>query len=137
MPYITREYYDNTYKGKPASSPEELDRLISRASDSIDILTYHRIAKGEVDLETSHPFIKSQVEKATAALVEYYVVIGGYESTIDTGEQSVGLGSFNYSMKGTRGKSVEVPNNVVELLTSTGLLYAGINVSGGGIYYDR
>jgi hypothetical protein len=136
MPYITREYYDNTFKGKPASSPEELDRLILRASDVVDSLTFNRIARGEVDLETAHPFTKAQVEKATAAMVEYYLISGGYESTIDTGAQSVGLGSFNYSMKGTNGKSIDVPNNVVNYLVDSGLLYAGINVAGGGIFYD-
>jgi flagellar hook assembly protein FlgD len=136
MPYITSVYYNDTFKGKPASSPEELDRMILRASDVIDSLTFNRIAKGEVNLETGHPFVKAQVEKATAAMVEYYVISGGYDATIDTGAQSLGLGSFNYSMKGTNGKAIDVPSNVVSYLVDSGLLYAGINVAGGGVYYD-
>jgi hypothetical protein len=136
MSYITREYYEDTYMGKQPSSPEELDKLILRASDVIDVLTYNRIKKGDVVLAEVHPFIKSQVELATAQMVEYYVLSGGYETTIDVGAQSVGIGSFNYSMKSGR-QTVEVPNNVVMTLTETGLMYAGINLAGGGVYYDR
>jgi hypothetical protein len=134
LPYITSSYYKDEYKGIPMDDTLELDRYILRASEVIDKLTAYRIAKGEVNLETSHPFIKTQVEKATAAMTEYYVE-NGY-STNQSTAQSVGLGSFNYSLKASNGETMDVPNNVVSHLTPTGLLYAGINVSGGGVYYD-
>lgn len=137
MVYITSDYYENEYKGKPAPSIEELERNILRASEVIDQITNFRIATGAVNLETSHPFIKQQVEKATAAMTEYYILNGGYETFIETNVQSAGLGSFNYTLATQSGKEIEVPSNVVNHLNSTGLMYAGINASGGGVYYDN
>jgi hypothetical protein len=134
MPYITTNYYKVEYKGIPIEDTQELDRYILRASEVIDKITAYRIAKGEVNLETSHPFIKAQVEKATAAMVEYYVE-NGY-STNQSNAQSVGIGSFNYSLQTQGGESLEIPNQVIEHISPTGLMYAGINVSGGGVYYE-
>jgi hypothetical protein len=135
MPYITTSYYKTEYKGIPIEDTQELDRYILRASDVIDKLTAYRIAKGEVDLESSHPFIKTQVQKATAAMTEFYVE-NGY-STNQNFAQSVGIGSFNYSLQTQGGESIDVPNSVVNHLSPTGLMYAGINVSGGGVYYEN
>lgn len=139
MPYITSEYYTTTYGGKPYTDQKELTRVIQRASDVIDSLTGYKLQTG-LGIELVHSFVKGNVEKATAALVEFYLLNGGYDSMMQTNVPDASIGSFNYSMKTNSGKqkeNVDVPNNVISLLAATGLLYAGINTSGGGVYYDN
>ena len=137
--YIDSTYYNDTYMGKPPTPSMDISRLIMRASEVIDKLTAFRIAKGEVILAEAHPFVQESVKKATAAMVEYYVINGGYERDIEVDqESSVNIGSFSYSVSDKEGKKgMAVPNQVMEYLTHTGLLYTGINTSGGGgVYYE-
>lgn len=127
MPYINSDYYQNKHKGVMPSNSEDLVRNIEKASDAIDILTKFKV-KNNFETATI-PFIKEQVEKATASLTEYYILNGGYESFVQDDISSAGVGSFNYSVKG--GSAVEttnnVPQDVYERLLITGLLYAGID----------
>lgn len=123
MPYIDQDYYLDQYKGKPITDPNELDRTILRASDAIDILTNYKI-----NMETAHPFIVGQVKKATAALVEHYVLTGGYDESIQPDLFNVSVGTFSYSIGNQeQGASTRIPDLVNNLLANTGLLYAGLH----------
>lgn len=124
MPYIDSDYYLNSYKGKPYSDPDELARAIERASDAIDMVTMNKLNIDE-SLITSHLFIEAQVKKATASIVEFYKVNGGYETTIESNESQVKLGSFSYST--SKGESIQIPKIAINHLSQTGLLYAGID----------
>jgi hypothetical protein len=128
MPYIDSNFYLNVYKGLPFGAAADLDRLILRANDVMDLLTNYIFVTGGVDFNTYNSILKTQVQKATAALVEHYVRNGGYDAAKTSGVlASAGLGSFNFSLKG--GTSVEeVPADVLNLLYPTGLLYTGVEV---------
>lgn len=132
MPYITSDYYLNDYKGKTPNDPNDLSRLIERASEVIDNLTKFKL-KFDNNLLTSHNIIQSQVEKATAAMVEFYIVNGGYEATLESNLEQVNIGSFSYTMKGNSGnsgnKKVIIPENVISHLFITGLLYSNVGIN--------
>lgn len=124
--------------GKEPDSSQNINRLIKMASDVIDQLTAYRIAKGEIVLSEAPQFIQDQVKKATAAMTEYYINNGGYDATTQDEVDSLNIGSFSYSMTKSNGagKSFDVPSKVIDLLSHTGLLYAGIQTVGGGVSYD-
>lgn len=122
MPYIDQTYYLDDYMGKPITDTKELDRAILRASETVDLLTNYKI--GDIALQTS--FISTQIKKATAALVEYYVISGGYDQTVSSGSTDFSIGNFSYK-EGSVSK--QVPNNVIEILSFTGLMYAGLDVN--------
>lgn len=126
--YIDSTYYTDTYKGEMSPDPNDLGRTIARAEDAIDILTNFKFKNGELDFETTHAFIKEQVKKATSALVEHYIINGGYNATRQTDVSTVSIGTFSYG-SGSNNKtssSQDIPELVFLLLHSTGLLYAGI-----------
>lgn len=140
MPYITSDYYLTDYGGAPSDGSINLESTIKRASDVIDSLTGFKLKLSPISFELQHPFIQDNVKKATAAMVEYYILKGGYELTISGEEDNVKIGAFSYSMKTSNsgsGSEVDVPNNVVRFLSVTGLLYAGVNTASGGVYYEN
>lgn len=137
MAYIDAKYYKNDYKGKVYNLDEpEIESNIERASDMIDTITGFKLQSGEVDLESSHPLIKSNVKKATAAMTEYYLLNGGYDSLINAGMSSVNIGGFSYQVSQSNGTTIEVPENVMSMLSVTGLLYAGTDAIDGRFYYE-
>lgn len=132
MPYITPEYYIDEYKG--ADAGEDLDRYIQRASDMIDQVTNYALAG--VEFERLAQFIQDQVKKATAAQVEFYVVLGGSEE-VDAGAHDAGqvrVGSFSYGGRGSgggaggRGEPARISPTALGFLEPTGLLYRGLDV---------
>lgn len=126
MPYIDSDFYWNVYKGISNTTQAELDRMILRANDVMDLLTNYIFVTGGVDFNTYNSILKLQVQKATAALVEHYVLNGGYDAIKTSGVlASAGLGSFNFSLKGGGGIEA-VPQEVLNLLYPTGLLYTGV-----------
>lgn len=130
MAYITSEYYSNEYKGKYPNNPEELLSTIKRASENIDNITGYKLKMDNVDFDKLNPFIKQQVEIATAKLTEYYILNGGYETFIEKDDiASAYLGSFSYNKKQSNEKDIttEIPNSVINALEPTGLLYNGVN----------
>lgn len=95
MAYITQDFYNNTFKGEQEPDSNLLDRYIERASDIIDQLTGYKL--NGIDFENLDPFIQSQVKKAVAAQVEYFVLNGG-DALSATGEAfpNASLGKFSY-----------------------------------------
>ncbi|HNX64904.1 MAG TPA: hypothetical protein PKI60_06965 [Oscillospiraceae bacterium] len=116
MGYITEDYYNNVYKGEAVS---DLALLIERASDIVNMVTGYKI--GDV-AGISSAFIAGQIQKATAAQVEYIDQNGG---TTSGGLSSAALGKFSYSGGNTEDKALICPL-VYSYLEPTGLLYRGI-----------
>ncbi|PEB52450.1 hypothetical protein COO03_11720 [Bacillus sp. AFS098217] len=133
MAYIDADYYNNEYKGTPASDETLLERLINRASDQIDHITNYKLQG--VDLDKLMPFIMQQVKKATAAQVEFLAINGETASTVSEGGGGFSVGS--YSENGMSAGAQEEPSyydryaiTVKDYLRPTGLLYMGLNVHG-------
>lgn len=135
MPYIDVDYYINEYEGRQPLDPNDLNKLIKRASDMIDMLTGFALTRK--DFKFMNEVIETYVKKATAALVEYYIVNGGYDATLQNSLDNVSLGAFKYSMRIRHGHNEDIPANVINFLVPTGLLYAGINTNDGCVYYER
>lgn len=135
MGYIDKVYYLSKYGGDVIDE-QEMDRLIEQASSLIDEITgYKIVSAGGVDalLAEAQPhlrvFIKNQIEKATAAQVEYLDINGG-TSVANGGAytaSSVSFGSYSESVSGGQAKSLDarVSPLAISLLMPTGLLYTG------------
>ncbi|WP_077616887.1 hypothetical protein [Caenibacillus caldisaponilyticus] len=126
MGYIDADYYQNTYRGADAGS--ELDKYIERASDLIDQVTGFKIS----DFNALAPVVQEYVKKATAAQVEYYVVMGG-DADVNAGAQTIGnvsIGSFSYggSQANDNKNADRISPNALAYLEPTGLLYRGLDV---------
>ncbi|PEE42795.1 hypothetical protein [Bacillus pseudomycoides] len=133
MAYIDVDYYNNEYKGTPVADGWLLGRLIARASDQIDHIINYKLEG--VDFDKLAPFIKKQVQKATAAQVEFLAINGETSATVSEGGGGFSVGS--YSENGMSAGAAEAPSyydryaiTVVDYLKPTGLLYTGVCVHG-------
>lgn len=133
MAYIDADYYNNEYKGTPVSDTTLLDRLINRASDQIDHIINYKLEG--VDFDKLAPFIKKQVQKATAAQVEFLAINGETSATVSEGGGGFSVGS--YSENGMSAGAEDGPSfydqyaiTVPKYLRPTGLLYTSVCVHG-------
>lgn len=129
MPYIDLVYYKNDYKGVDLEV-DTFDRLVVRASDTIDILTGHKLLGLNVD--ELAPVILRQIKKATAMQVEYLSQNDTAKELGSGGYGQVTAGSFSYGEKAgasqlSRAQQMTT-QKVIETLIPTGLLYAGVDV---------
>lgn len=127
--YIDLDYYQNTFKGK--GNDQQIESAIVKACLQVDVITNYSLKNGQYKFDGLHVSIKDRVKEAVALLTEHYIINGGYDAVMQTNLSSVKIGDFNYS----KAKVKEVPDNVVNILNSTGLMYAGI----GGVsecYYN-
>lgn len=132
MAYITKEYYDNEYKGLPIQDEEAFARLAARASDIVDMLTNFNLLG--IELTKWPVLIQGQIKKATAAQVEY-LFTNGESKAMGAGEHGqVSVGNFSYGDKaGKEALSREEQMTsaaVINHLSPTGLLYTGVDVYG-------
>lgn len=128
MPYIDKTYYDNKYKGIPLDE-DTFSRLSKRASDVIDALINYKLTG--VVFEDVGLFIKDQVKKATAVQVEYLFTNGESNAIGGGGFSQVSAGNFTYGDKAgketiSRAETMTT-QLVVSLLSSTGLIHAGVD----------
>lgn len=130
MAYVDAEFYNTEYGGTPVTDPVLFDRLAKRATEQIDILTGFEIAA--VGLEKWPPIIADRIRKAAAAQVEYLAAVGITEANFSKGApQSVAIGKFNVT-PGAAGQGLngsKYSAGMIEHLTSSGLLYAGVRVN--------
>lgn len=138
MSYITSVYYNNEYEGVSIGDSNELTRLIKRSSEIIDLLTGYKVKKSKNGIEDFHHFVQDQIKLATSIMTEHYILNGGYEAVESSNNLSnVSVGSFSYTLNASNGKKVDVPEKAIIVLSSTGLLYAGIDCDdGSSIGYD-
>ena len=122
MSYVTREYYEDTFKGESVEAADFPD-LLTRAEEIVEEMTMYRLNEKVFDAMSLDS--KERVKKAICAQIEYLEANGG--SGMDMGEsfQSASLGKFSYNhASGTEGPSIYAPR-ALRYLTPTGLLYRG------------
>lgn len=130
MNYITPEYYKDEYLGVPVNPPEELPRLIRRASEAIDTITHYRIPS--YGFSSFTPFIQEQIKKATAAQVEFLNENGELAgSVVDGSGGGFTIGKFSEQGNASSGStgvrlSDRYALTVIDYLSPTGLLYSGV-----------
>ncbi len=133
MSYIDYDYYTHEFKGKFVEEVE-FKRYQRRASDVIDYLTSFKL-KGATPFDNLPIFLKGQVMKATAAQIEYFVILGAttFEEinnspqTFSAGRTSVSNAS-RYNPSGSNESKPLVAEDVYFYLKGTGLLYSGVSV---------
>lgn len=115
--YATLTYYRNTYLGQPVADDPTLTRLLTRASDDMDIACL-----GRIDTTEMNSVAIDYLAKATCAQAESYA----QEGTADL-SGSVSLGSF--SMSGKDGASPGgLCNRSSRYLMFTGLMNRAVAV---------
>lgn len=129
MPYVTQDYYNDTFHGEPVDEAD-FPSLLDRAAEIIEELCMYRISESNLDkygIDT-----QERIRKAVCAQIEYLDANGGSEMDNGTDLQSAGLGKFNYTKasgaSGSTKQSVYAPR-AQRILAPTGLLYRG-----GGCY---
>lgn len=133
MAYIDYEYYSESYCG--VDIPEgEFAALAERASDFVDLKTFHRIN----DLSALEGAVQEKVKKATAIYTEQFFMQGGVDAytgfsaaiaqnTITIGKTSISGGSGEGERHGLTTTGGIVDNPIADsLLRSTGLCYRGV-----------
>jgi hypothetical protein len=137
MPYVDKEFYDNTYLGEPIEDEKAFNRYAQRASEVIDMITGDKLKRDPSLL--LNDYIANQVKLATSAQTEYFALKGGYFTSMSgEGEpHSVSIGSFNYTNDPDINHSASkddlsqfVCSSVYGYLNGTGLLYRGVNICG-------
>lgn len=125
MPYVTQDYYNDTFNGEPVDNTD-FPGLLVRASEIVEEMTMYRLS--ESSFETMSLETQERIKKAVCAQIEYLDANGG--SDVDNGSnlQSASLGKFNYSkVTGSNEdskQSVYAPR-AQRILYPTGLLYRG------------
>lgn len=108
--YATLAYYRTIYQGQPVADDPTLTRLLTRASDDMDIA-----CMGRIDTAGMDSVALDYLMKATCAQAESYAQEGTADMT-----GSVSLGSFSQS-----GKDGAVPGGVCKR-ASRYLMYTGL-----------
>ena len=129
MPYVTQEYYNDTFHGEPVANAD-FPSLLERAAEIVEEMCMYRISESNLNKYCSDT--QERIKKAVCAQIEYLDANGGSEMDNGTDLQSAGLGKFNYTKSsgatGSTEQSIYSPR-AQRILTPTGLLYRG-----GGSY---
>lgn len=129
MPYVTQDYYDNTFQGEPVDAAD-FPSLLGRASEIIEEMCMYQISESNLDKYGTDT--QEKIKKAVCAQVEYLDANGGSEMDNGADLQSAGLGKFNYTkaigVNGSSQQPIYAPR-ALRILAPTGLLYRG-----GGCY---
>ena len=128
--YLTFEEYTNL--GYSEMNEEEFGKLITRASDYIDVQTRNFYQFN--DLESDILFRKTKFKKAIALQVEYMQATGALSTHDVNTPQSWSIGrtsvteASRYSNNGRNEAPSIVSEDAIAALSGTGLLYRGSNV---------
>ncbi len=125
MPYITREYYDNTFHGELVDDAD-FPALLERAEEIVQEMTMFRLTLPAYNMMSQGK--QELIQKAICAQIEYLDANGGSDMDNESDLQSAGLGKFNYSKSsnadGSSKQSIYAPR-AQRILAPTGLLYRG------------
>ena len=118
-PYVTPEYYQNTYKGSLIPD-EELERALRQASRHIDSLTYNRIVgQGFSNLT---PFQQEIIQEVICLQADFEYENADEIDTILQGYSINGVSAqFGSSWNVFTEKGVAMRRDVYALLSQTGL----------------
>lgn len=129
MPYVTQDYYLNTFHGEPVDNAD-FPSLLDRAAEIVEEMSMYRIR--EDNLNKYGADTQERIRKAICAQIEYLDANGGSEMDNGTDLQNAGLGKFSYTkasgVSGSTQQSRYAPR-AQRILAPTGLLYRG-----GGCY---
>lgn len=105
MAYADYEFYSETYMGSVLTE-DSADAWLERASDELDVVTFHRLRNGLPDDTYYQDKIKKAVcaiaenlyqvdalQKATAASVDENGTVRGPVSSISSGKESISFGA--------------------------------------------
>lgn len=127
MPYVTSDYYTNTFKGEPVDAAD-FPSLCLRAEELVEEMTMYRLTP--ITFVAMPEDVQERVRKAVCAQIEYLDANGGSDMDNGVGLQSAALGKFSYmvgvgaSESGSPAQSVYAPR-AQRYLYPTGLLYRG------------
>lgn len=125
MPYVTHEYYSNTFHGESVN-PSDFPSLLDRATEVIEEMCMYRVTP--VTILAMPEEVQEQIRKAVCAQIEYLDANGGSDMDNGADLQSAGLGKFNYTKasgaSGSTQQSLYAPR-AQRILAPTGLLYRG------------
>lgn len=118
-PYVSQEYYQDTYKGT-AVPTRELNRALSQASRHIDSLTYNRIVgRGFSNLTL---FQQEVIQEAVCQQVDFEHENADEINTILSSYSLNGVSAqFGSSWNVFMDKGVAMKRDVFTLLSQTGL----------------
>lgn len=125
MPYVTQDYYNDTFKGEPVDNTD-FPSLLVRASEIVEEMTMYRLS--ESSFESMSLETQERIKKAVCAQIEYLDANGGSDVDNGTNLQSASLGKFNYSKVVSSGEGSEqsvYSPRAQRILYPTGLLYRG------------
>ena len=118
-PYVTPEYYQNTYKGSLIPD-EELERALRQASRHIDSLTYNRIVGQGISNLT--PFQQEIIQEVICLQADFEYENADEIDTILQGYSINGVSAqFGSSWNVFTEKGVAMRRDVYALLSQTGL----------------
>ena len=129
MPYVTPDYYLNTFHGEPVDNAD-FPSLLDRAVEIVEEMCMYQIRPELMD--TYGVDTQERIRKAICAQIEYLDANGGSEMDNGTDLQSAGLGKFSYTKSsGPSGgaQQLRYAPRAQRILAPTGLLYRG-----GGCY---
>ncbi len=127
MGFITSDYYFGAYGG--AETADDIDTLIDRAGEIIDILTGGKIT-GAGGIEKLPDYAAERVKCAVAAEVDYLDRNGGLSSLDSSTPVQMTLGRFSY-MNGagtSERRSFPVSAMAEGFLELSGLLSRNIDI---------
>lgn len=125
MPYVTHEYYHDTFRGESVN-PSDFPSLLDRAVEIIEEMCRYRVTP--LTILAMPEEIQERIRKAICAQIEYLDANGGSDMDNGADLQSAGLGKFNYTMASGASGSTQQPlyaPRAQRILAPTGLLYRG------------
>ena len=124
MSYVDYEYYSKTYGGKIITA-EDAPRALQKASDTVDVLTFRRVAERGVD--GLSPFQKGVVQRVVCALAEWQV---DNADLLDAPYTGYAINGVSISVGGASNVrqicGVMIPSGLYAELAQTGLCYRGV-----------
>lgn len=125
MPYVTLDYYMDTFKGEPVDEAG-FPSLCQRAEELVEEMTMYRLTP--LTFPVFPEDVQELIKRAVCAQIEYLDANGGSDLDNGAGLQSASLGKFNYTVaagaSGSTEQAVYAPR-ARRILLPTGLLYRG------------
>ena len=115
MSYVDSSYYREEFKGKIIDD-DNLENILERASDQIDVLTYNRIIG--IGFENLSPFQQDKIKKAACLQAEF---IEQYGEFINMPLSGYSAGSTSVSFNGSIVNGITTTKEVINYISQTGL----------------
>ena len=123
--FITESFYTETYQGTPIDA-DVFDRIILRASDEINKLTFGRIRRNGLDSFDAGTQEKIMLSTCVIAEALAQIDTATDGNGIVTTSEKVGGFSYEVDAASINTLKVEAIKAARAMLMDTGLLYAGI-----------